>query len=443
MNEDFNTIQLYELKPLESKERKLNVENEVEKDTSASVDYFRIVLIILMSITVFPITLYYIHNRISFLISLFFKDSNIAKTKKNLTIFIVTSTLFALFGMLMVSHRDNFFIKLITFWSYIYMAIYVITFLGILFLHVIELISGFFLKICTNYELFTLVKVKKYIYGVGIILMIVYLVMMLSIRLIFVPGIYPGSLQSLSYQDISLELEGFKISHMADLHFDGVFGHVGYAQGLADAVKRADSDLCCITGDMVDTSYDQILPYENQFISLGQAATNVLACTGNHEYMPSRTEIIQKVQFITGKGVIFLNNTINVIERGSSKIHVVGIDDTFAFSKFEQLFVDLNLKTLSEDSSNFIIVMVHKPHNGLLDLANKHGIHLVLCGHVHKGQFAPLNLVVGFMWQYSYGLYELENSKLYVTSGAGSWGPPLRSLTTMPEIPVFQLKRKA
>jgi len=63
---------------------------------------------------------------------------------------------------------------------------------------------------------------------------------------------------------------------------------------------------------------------------------------------------------------------------------------------------------------------------------------MVFSGHTHKGQIFPFHIFTKLFYRYFYGLYRINNSAFYVTSGSGSWGPPLRWLAPA-EIPVITL----
>ena len=62
----------------------------------------------------------------------------------------------------------------------------------------------------------------------------------------------------------------------------------------------------------------------------------------------------------------------------------------------------------------------------------------MLSGHTHQGQIFPFNLIVRLFFKNFYGLYQNVKSWLYVTSGSGQWGPPMR-LFTRAEIAVLRL----
>jgi predicted MPP superfamily phosphohydrolase len=61
-----------------------------------------------------------------------------------------------------------------------------------------------------------------------------------------------------------------------------------------------------------------------------------------------------------------------------------------------------------------------------VDLAAKNNIDLQLSGHTHRGQIFPSNLITGRLYELDWGLLTKDNYHLIVSSGYGTWGPPLR-----------------
>ncbi len=59
--------------------------------------------------------------------------------------------------------------------------------------------------------------------------------------------------------------------------------------------------------------------------------------------------------------------------------------------------------------------------------ARRCGYDLQISGHTHGGQFIPWNILLRFFYPYRPGLHDLDGIWLYVSSGTGYWGPPLRS----------------
>jgi predicted MPP superfamily phosphohydrolase len=78
-----------------------------------------------------------------------------------------------------------------------------------------------------------------------------------------------------------------------------------------------------------------------------------------------------------------------------------------------------------------VILMDHQPVD--LSEAVKNGIDLQLSGHKHHGQLWPLNYITQLVYEISRGYRKIGNTHFYVSSGAGTWGPPVR-LGNQPEL---------
>ena len=102
------------------------------------------------------------------------------------------------------------------------------------------------------------------------------------------------------------------------------------------------------------------------------------------------------------------------------------------------MFTKKNLTTKLLKRNFFNLVLVHKPC--LWDFLPS-SIDLMLSGHTHNGQIFPFNFIVKLKYKYVFGLYKKSNSKLYVSSGSGCWGPTMR-LGSRNEIVYIKLKNK-
>jgi len=82
--------------------------------------------------------------------------------------------------------------------------------------------------------------------------------------------------------------------------------------------------------------------------------------------------------------------------------------------------------------------MNHQPFN-LDEAVTEGGVDLHLSGHTHHGQLWPLNYITKAVFELSWGFLKKGDTNFYVSSGFGSWGPPVR-LGNTPEVVVFNLK---
>ncbi|MBT7370546.1 MAG: metallophosphoesterase, partial [Gammaproteobacteria bacterium] len=101
----------------------------------------------------------------------------------------------------------------------------------------------------------------------------------------------------------------------------------------------------------------------------------------------------------------------------------------------DALQVERVLDRMTLDDESFVVLMYHRPHG--FEAAARKGIDLMLSGHTHNGQIFPFHLVVKSAFDRVAGLYELGQSRLYVSQGTGTWGPVMR-VGTRAEITLFE-----
>jgi predicted MPP superfamily phosphohydrolase len=98
-----------------------------------------------------------------------------------------------------------------------------------------------------------------------------------------------------------------------------------------------------------------------------------------------------------------------------------------------------SINTHHEDRSSQQTGTYWRPDTGMA-AAKSLGIDLQLSGHSHGGQLFPFTLLTRIIFRgYDYGLHRNGDFQIYITSGAGTWGPPMR-VACPPEIPVIRLQ---
>ena len=73
--------------------------------------------------------------------------------------------------------------------------------------------------------------------------------------------------------------------------------------------------------------------------------------------------------------------------------------------------------------------------------AARFGVDLQVSGHTHGGQMAPFNLLVKLEQPVVSGLGEVDGVPVYVTNGAGFWGPPVR-VGAPPQVTLIELRAR-
>ncbi len=223
-----------------------------------------------------------------------------------------------------------------------------------------------------------------------------------------------------------------KILMASDIHLGALIGE-HQEQKLVRIIKEQKPDLVLLCGDLVDGDIGPVLRKKlGRHIQEIQTPLGVFAITGNHEYIGGIQKTLPYLQSINIK---VLKDEVVTLPNG---IQLVGRNDRDSRRMGEAIGLK-DLKTLvdSLDHTKPIVVMNHQPYN--LQEAVEAGADLHLSGHTHHGQLWPLNYITGAIFELSWGLKQKGNSVFYVSSGFGSWGPPVRT-GNRPEVVVFNIQ---
>src|SRR5437588_5573056 len=96
------------------------------------------------------------------------------------------------------------------------------------------------------------------------------------------------------------------------------------------------------------------------------------------------------------------------------------------------------LRAMRLDRDRASILLTHAPDHP--EIAEAAGVSLQLSGHTHLGQFIPWSWMARRIYRrFVYGLSRIGKMQVFTSSGAGTWGPPLR-LGSNPEIVVLEFQ---
>ena len=211
---------------------------------------------------------------------------------------------------------------------------------------------------------------------------------------------------------------------VSDVHLGHVNG-ISFMRRIIAKLARIAPDIVFLTGDLYDgTKVDATslaAPWKELSPPLG-----AYFVTGNHEEFSHPAKYLDAV---SGAGIRVLNNEKVVIDG----VQLVGVNhhDSVNVDRFRSILERALLK--SEEPS---ILLSHAPH--ALSVPEQAGINLQLSGHTHGGQFLPFTWFTRRIFgEYTYGLKRFGNMLVYTTTGAGTWGPPMR-LGTHSEIVLIQ-----
>jgi predicted MPP superfamily phosphohydrolase len=119
-------------------------------------------------------------------------------------------------------------------------------------------------------------------------------------------------------------------------------------------------------------------------------------------------------------------------------VDLAGIDDrTAASSGVPGHGADLAAALDGRDESRPVVLLAHQPVQ--VEQSRAAGVDLQLSGHTHGGQLWPFDALIRLDQPAVEGLHRFGDTQLYVTSGAGYWGPPMR-VGAPPEVTVVELR---
>ena len=197
-----------------------------------------------------------------------------------------------------------------------------------------------------------------------------------------------------------------KIAHLSDVHI----GSIG-ASMLADIIAKTNAlmpDVVLITGDLFDNATTATRELSAQ---LKAFAAPVIFTSGNHELYTGYENVRQ---MLSPARIRWLRNEAMEFKG----IRIIGVDNSYGTELLQSVL------GRTPPSTAFTILMNHQPRG--FDVARRHRINLMLSGHVHNGQIWPFNYVVGLFYPYLKGLHEHAGAILNVSTGTGTWGPPMR-----------------
>ncbi|MEV0131235.1 metallophosphoesterase [Dactylosporangium sp. NPDC050688] len=222
-------------------------------------------------------------------------------------------------------------------------------------------------------------------------------------------------------------MSGFKIALVSDIHLGPLLGK-SHTERIVRIINSVGADVVAVVGDLVDGSVAELGPAAEPLQDL-QARHGSFFVTGNHEYFSGYQEWIDEVNSL---GVRVLRNERLDVQG----LDLAGVNDVTGKDVGDG--PDFAKALSGRDASRPVVLLAHQPVQA--HEAAKHGVDLQLSGHTHGGQMVPFNLLVGLEAPVVSGLGTVDGTQVYVTRGAGFWGPPVR-FGAPPDISVIELHR--
>lgn len=220
-----------------------------------------------------------------------------------------------------------------------------------------------------------------------------------------------------------------KVMMASDIHL-GALLREHREKKLLEIAREQKPDLVLLCGDLVDGEIAPVLRKNlGKHIQEIETPLGVYTILGNHEYIGGIDKTLPYLKSINIKvlidSVVTLPNGIQLVGRNDRSGR--GMDQPKPLS---ELMASVNPEYP-------VIVMNHQPFN--LSEASAANVDLHLSGHTHHGQLWPFNYVTKAIFELSWGYLKKGNTHFYVSSGYGTWGPPVRT-GNRPEVVIFKLK---
>jgi predicted MPP superfamily phosphohydrolase len=221
-------------------------------------------------------------------------------------------------------------------------------------------------------------------------------------------------------------MDGTRLAVVSDIHLGPLTG-TGHAGRIVSLINSVNADIVCIVGDLVDGSVAELGRFAAPLAGI-ESRRGAYFVTGNHEYYSGYQEWVAEVARL---GVRPLRN--ERLELGG--LDLAGVNDLGGADFGDG--PDLRRALGDRDTTRPVVLMAHQPvvaHD-----AAPYGVDLQVSGHTHGGQMVPFNLLVSLEQPVVSGFGVVDGVPVYVTNGAGFWGPPVR-VGAPPQVTVIELR---
>jgi predicted MPP superfamily phosphohydrolase len=227
-------------------------------------------------------------------------------------------------------------------------------------------------------------------------------------------------------------VEEVRAMHLSDIHI-GHFRGKDFLQKIVDKTNKQNPDVIFLTGDLFD---GKIKIHEEIIEPLTRLKAPLFFVEGNHDGYSG----VAKIKAMLKKNKIHVLANELVQWNG---LQIVGLNHMLADHNSVNIHADgvratiksvLQILPIVKDQPS--ILLHHSPDG--IQYASEKGIDLYLSGHTHAGQLFPINYISEWLFVYNRGLHNYNGTRIFVSQGAGTFGPPMR-VATKSEITLVKL----
>ncbi len=217
-------------------------------------------------------------------------------------------------------------------------------------------------------------------------------------------------------KDLPSAWEGKRVVHISDIHLGPILRQNFFSK-VIKRIENIKPDAVFITGDLFDGAESDYSWVKSPLDNL-KAPLGLYYSFGNHDFSLGHDRV---TDLLSAENIKILDNCL--VEKEG--VQIIGLNFT------PDRDFDLKkaiLASVGYEAAKPSIILFHEPKD--TSKLNGIGADLLLAGHTHGGQMFPFNFLARFMYhRHHHGIYRDNDFTLCVSSGVGTWGPPMRTGT--------------
>lgn len=208
---------------------------------------------------------------------------------------------------------------------------------------------------------------------------------------------------------------------VSDVHL-GTFVNKSRLRHLVEMINHQDPDIVLLAGDIIDSNIEPFI--QN---NMGEELRKLKPRFGTYMVMGNHDEHGDSTPYLQAVGIKVLQDQYQLVD---GRFYLVGRGNLghHAGDQVRKPLSDV-MQGINQDKP--IILLDHNPST--LEESQQNRVDLQLSGHTHRGQMFPNNFITGNMYEVDHGLLRKGSLQVIVSTGFGTWGPPIRIGNT-PEI---------
>jgi predicted MPP superfamily phosphohydrolase len=224
-----------------------------------------------------------------------------------------------------------------------------------------------------------------------------------------------------------------KVVLVSDIHL-GMMISNGRLNRLVKLVNNENADIVLLAGDIFDEDLGPVIQKNmGDLLKNLQAKQGIYAILGNHEFYGNASAAHE---YLKNHNITVLRDSAVVLPNG---ITIAGREDITGERMNGKPRKPIKELLTGIDLENPVFMLDHQPYK--LGEVAAHRVDLQVSGHTHHGQMWPFNYITGAIFEISRGYGKISDTHFYVSSGYGTWGPPIRT-SSRSEIVVMEISGK-